>query len=1063
MLNQDSATRLPRSLTALETWGFSLTNLVAWIALAPIMQAALGSQALWVWLFGAISGVLYNLQVQHLGSQWPELVGGNPAYVARLLKPYPWLRRYVAIGYFLTWAATPAVSAIVFAALLKENLEPLGLPCPELPLKIGFTAIAFVVALSGTKALSVLHLCLVLPAIASLLLFCVQGVGWLALSPDSPGLLPSHWPSFSFNSWANWVFLALPTYYCSDTSAVFVGESRKPTAALRFLLLTACLIPVVFLGGSWVLMQLATRPELGNNPFLILVAVAQPFWGQSASAFVTLLVTAGLLLACATAVAVCPRFLYQFALDGELAPVFAVVSRTGVLEPALAFTFLISFLCLAWGDVPSLLVATGTSYFVTIMIVQLALWLSRQQPEVRWPHWSLGCLLLEAVVLVVAGATWRWTLLVGLLWPLAILAIDWAIQRLKFAPFQSNWWVQRYQKQRFGKANDSIAVQIIILLGLVCSALTLGWVMRAWLVPISAQPSANLLIVLLLLTAFLAVAIACWTSLPQVLAMLTARKQAEHLFEIALDAILVLDGDGVIRQLNPSTESLLGLSRAHLLGERLNELLTSLQDRPEHWPRRSEQFLTQDSQLRIFEVAVSNRFNSDFQEYVVILRDITEQKHSEAELQQLYRQVQELNAGLEHQVQERTAQLQQSLDFEALLKRITDKVRDSLDERQILQTVVQELALLLSVCYCDAALYSADYGTSTVHYESVQIQLPQGQKRVIAMTDFPEIYHQLLQGQCFQFCGSIPELHQVHEALLACPIVDDKGVLGDLWLHKQSEETFNDLEMRLVRQVANQCAIALRQANLYQSSQAQVKELEKLHQLKDDFLSTVSHELRSPLSNMKMAIHMLKTSKVEEKRERYLQILKNECARETDLINDLLDLQRLEAGVASPDWSLLNLTDWLPSLLEPFQSRIHQRQQSLHLDLVSDLPPLMTDQRGLERILTELLNNACKYTSPSGQITFTVRVASAPIPTAIFQICNEAEIPASELPHIFEKFYRVSSNDRWQQGGTGLGLALVQKLTTHLGGCIQVESALGQTCFTVVLPLGRAHASLDED
>nr|WP_277874846.1 histidine kinase dimerization/phospho-acceptor domain-containing protein [Leptolyngbya sp. FACHB-16] len=92
---------------------------------------------------------------------------------------------------------------------------------------------------------------------------------------------------------------------------------------------------------------------------------------------------------------------------------------------------------------------------------------------------------------------------------------------------------------------------------------------------------------------------------------------------------------------------------------------------------------------------------------------------------------------------------------------------------------------------------------------------------------------------------------------LACPIINDHSVIGDLWLYKAGEQCFEELEIRLVQQVANQCAIAVRQARLYQAAQLQVEELGRLNQLKDDFLSTVSHELRTPISNIKMATHML--------------------------------------------------------------------------------------------------------------------------------------------------------------------------------------------------------------
>jgi signal transduction histidine kinase/CHASE2 domain-containing sensor protein len=230
----------------------------------------------------------------------------------------------------------------------------------------------------------------------------------------------------------------------------------------------------------------------------------------------------------------------------------------------------------------------------------------------------------------------------------------------------------------------------------------------------------------------------------------------------------------------------------------------------------------------------------------------------------------------------------------------------------------------------------------------------------------------------------------------------------------------------------------------------QMKELQQLGQLKDDFLSTVSHELRAPMANMKMAIHMLKLAKTDEQRERYLQILQIECARETDLINDLLDLQRLEAGAKEVNPEEICLQEWLPQLIEPFYERTQVRQQVLEVNLEPELPNLCSDRTSLERIVVELVNNAYKYTPPHGQITV---VASSTPPFINFTVSNSgSEIPPHELNKIFDKFYRIPSSDRWQQGGTGLGLALVKKLVEQLGGTIQLTSQLGLTTFTVQIP-----------
>ena len=447
------------------------------------------------------------------------------------------------------------------------------------------------------------------------------------------------------------------------------------------------------------------------------------------------------------------------------------------------------------------------------------------------------------------------------------------------------------------------------------------------------------------------------------------------------------------------------------------------------------------------------------------LKDVATQVGSAIAQADLYTQVHQLNTELENQVEQRTRQLQQALDFEATLKRITDRVRDSLDESQILQTAVEELTGVLGAKGSNTALYDLEQGTSTIYYEYNE-SLPPYQGRVAQMEAFPEVYHQLLDGQYFQFCSKEPNPVRGHVAMFACPIRDDRGVLGDLWLINEKDYGFEEQEIRLVQQVANQCAIAIRQARLYQAAQAQVKELERLNQLKDDFLSTVSHELRTPVTSMRVALQLLgvtlnqefglneelqKPKTSQNRIARYYQVLREECEREISLINDLLDLQRLDGGNHPITPQRINLPSWLEGIANGFQERAHSREQALAIALPKSLPHIISDQASLERVFAELLNNACKYTPPGE--TISVTAIAQPDDQVLITIANTGvEIPSAELPRIFDKFYRVPSSDPWKQGGTGLGLALVQKLLWHIGGQIEVVSEAAVTAFHVTLP-----------
>jgi signal transduction histidine kinase len=213
---------------------------------------------------------------------------------------------------------------------------------------------------------------------------------------------------------------------------------------------------------------------------------------------------------------------------------------------------------------------------------------------------------------------------------------------------------------------------------------------------------------------------------------------------------------------------------------------------------------------------------------------------------------------------------------------------------------------------------------------------------------------------------------------------------------------------------------------------------------------------------------MLELAPSAEKQRIYLQLLHTACDREVELLNDLLDLQRAEAHSHENIVEKLDLQRWIPTFAEPFYVRAQQRQQQLEVVLVPNVSCLFTVIRSFERVVTELLNNACKYTPPGGKIMLkiiseennlyaistdhahaTVATHTLPAKSVTLIVRNQAEIPTHSLPRIFDRFYRIPGGDRWNQGGTGLGLALVKTLVEQLGGHIQVASASGWTQFTV--------------
>lgn len=428
---------------------------------------------------------------------------------------------------------------------------------------------------------------------------------------------------------------------------------------------------------------------------------------------------------------------------------------------------------------------------------------------------------------------------------------------------------------------------------------------------------------------------------------------------------------------------------------------------------------------------------------------------------ELYRQLQTLNSNLDHQVQKRTQDLQQALNLEAILQRITDRVRDSLNEHSILQSTVQEVTQGLGTLGGRISLYDLSAHQSRVYYEYSELSCAYvGQ--TISMADDPQLYQPLLERQTVHYCPCWPDPLWGKQSFLVYPIFDDQGALGDLCLFDHCDRSFSVQERRLVQQVASQCAIALRQSRLYRAAQQQVDQLERLNHLKDEFISTISHELRTPIANIRMATQVIEIVlkqlgllDAHEHLARYLSILHEEGQRELDLINDLLDLSQLEVGGQSDALELLDLKQWLPHLVDSFSDRVQQHHQLLLLDLPDNLPILQIESLYFERVLLELLNNACKYTPAEGSIQLTVRARRQGIELQLANTC--LNLSPDECEKMFDTFYRIPSRDPWKHGGTGLGLALVKKLMVRLEGTIQASSQDNQVTFTLWVPI------LDED
>ncbi len=230
-----------------------------------------------------------------------------------------------------------------------------------------------------------------------------------------------------------------------------------------------------------------------------------------------------------------------------------------------------------------------------------------------------------------------------------------------------------------------------------------------------------------------------------------------------------------------------------------------------------------------------------------------------------------------------------------------------------------------------------------------------------------------------------------------------------------------------------------------------VTERKALERLKDELVSTVSHELRTPLASLRGFAELMLTRdfSLEQQRE-FLTIILNESKRLADLINDFLDLQRIEAGRQEYHFKPLDLLSVVRETISVFQA--NSNSIAIHLLKEPTPPPVHADADRLRQVLLNLLSNAVKFSPRGGDITIGIRHEGADVMVWIRD--QGIGIAPDALPKLFTKFFRVNNKETRKISGTGLGLALVKRIITAHGGQIWVESELGKgSTFFFTLPV----------
>ncbi|GAB4550312.1 MAG: response regulator [Anaerolineales bacterium] len=229
-----------------------------------------------------------------------------------------------------------------------------------------------------------------------------------------------------------------------------------------------------------------------------------------------------------------------------------------------------------------------------------------------------------------------------------------------------------------------------------------------------------------------------------------------------------------------------------------------------------------------------------------------------------------------------------------------------------------------------------------------------------------------------------------------------------------------------------------------------ISHLKMLDRLKSDFIHTISHDLRSPLTAIMGYIELLdRVGPLNDQQKQFVRHVQNSAQNITALVNDLLDLGRIEAGFDTRK-DEVSLEQILQFTLENLGRQISDKKLDFNVNIDPDLPALRGNPIRLRQMVDNLLVNAVKYTPESGKVTVNLRREDSQV---IFEVSDTGVgIPATDQPHIFEKFYRASNAPKGTPG-TGLGLAIVRSIVENHQGRIWVQSTVGVgTKFVVVLP-----------
>lgn len=434
-------------------------------------------------------------------------------------------------------------------------------------------------------------------------------------------------------------------------------------------------------------------------------------------------------------------------------------------------------------------------------------------------------------------------------------------------------------------------------------------------------------------------------------------------------------------------------------------------------------------------------------------------------------QLRELYGGLERKVELRTAELTSALEFQTATAEILRVLsRSPTDLRPVLQAVAERSVRLCRAHGSRVWLPEGDHLRAMTGYQvelGTQLdqdeELPQNAATVVGRA-FVERRTVHVDDVAKLLDSNYPDSREAQSRLgfrtvLAVPMVREGASVGIITVLRKEVQPFSNAEVRLVETFADQAVIAIQNARLFREIEDKSRQLGIANQHKSEFLANMSHELRTPL-NAIIGFSEVLTERmfgdVNDKQMEYLQDIHSSGQHLLTLINDVLDLSKIEAGRMELDLSCFDLGLLLDNALTLVRERAQRNGLSMSLEVGEGLNEWVADARKVKQIVVNLLSNAVKFTPSGGSVRLTARrIQKAGEPMAEVSVADTGVgIAPEDQAMVFDEFRQAGGDYLRKSEGTGLGLSLAKRFVELHGGTLGVDSRLGEgATFTFTLPI----------